>query len=129
MRPAITPRPSCRRTARGRTPLDAVTVTGSTANRAVLFSGITVVLSLSGLLRSYGFRPSRVPDFAWNWLGRFVFFLGLSVTTSFSTFFYAQRLHVTVAEVVTFIAATSAKICADARHAGTPPSPIPAQAA
>ncbi len=36
--------------ARGTTPLDAVTVTGSTANRAVLFSGITVVLSLSGLL-------------------------------------------------------------------------------
>lgn len=36
--------------ARGRTPLDAVTVTGSTANRAVLFSGVTVVLSLSGLL-------------------------------------------------------------------------------
>jgi RND superfamily putative drug exporter len=36
--------------ARGRTPLDAVTVTGSTANRAVLFSGITVMLSLSGLL-------------------------------------------------------------------------------
>ena len=36
--------------AHGRTPLDAVTVTGSTANRAVLFSGITVMLSLSGLL-------------------------------------------------------------------------------
>jgi RND superfamily putative drug exporter len=36
--------------AHGRTPLDAVTVTGNTANRAVLFSGITVMLSLSGLL-------------------------------------------------------------------------------
>ncbi len=36
--------------ARGRTPLDAVTVTGSTANRAILFSGVTVMLSLSGLL-------------------------------------------------------------------------------
>jgi RND superfamily putative drug exporter len=35
---------------RGRTVLDAVTVTGSTANRAILFSGVTVMLSLSGLL-------------------------------------------------------------------------------
>ena len=36
--------------ARGRTVLDAVSVTGGTANRAVLFSGVTVLLSLSGLL-------------------------------------------------------------------------------
>lgn len=35
---------------RGRSVLDAVTVTGTTANRAVLFSGVTVMLSLSGLL-------------------------------------------------------------------------------
>ncbi len=34
----------------GRPVLDAVTVAGSTANRAVLFSGITVVISLIGLL-------------------------------------------------------------------------------
>lgn len=36
--------------ASGRTVLDAVTVAGGTANRAVLFSGITVVISLLGLL-------------------------------------------------------------------------------
>jgi RND superfamily putative drug exporter len=36
--------------AKGRSPLDAVTVTGDTANRAVLFSGLTVMLSLAGLL-------------------------------------------------------------------------------
>src|SRR5690606_6390887 len=36
--------------AHGRPVLDAVTVAGSTANRAVLFSGITVVISLVGLL-------------------------------------------------------------------------------
>jgi RND superfamily putative drug exporter len=35
---------------RGRSVLDAVTATGSTANRAILFSGVTVMLSLSGLL-------------------------------------------------------------------------------
>ena len=37
-------------------------------------------------------RPRAVPDFAWNWVGRFVFFLGLTLTTSFSVFFFAQRL-------------------------------------
>lgn len=36
--------------AHGRTPLDAVTVAGSTANRAVLFSGLTVLVSLAGML-------------------------------------------------------------------------------
>jgi RND superfamily putative drug exporter len=36
--------------AAGRSVLDAVTLTGNTANRAVLFSGITVVISLAGLL-------------------------------------------------------------------------------
>lgn len=36
--------------AHGRDVVDAVTVTGATANRAVLFSGATVVVSLGGLL-------------------------------------------------------------------------------
>ncbi|MDN4482733.1 MMPL family transporter [Demequina lignilytica] len=36
--------------AHGRSPLDAVTVAGSTANRAVLFSGLTVLVSLAGML-------------------------------------------------------------------------------
>jgi len=36
--------------ARGRDVIDAITVTGGTASRAVLFSGLTVVLALAGLL-------------------------------------------------------------------------------
>src|SRR6187431_128729 len=36
--------------AQGRTTRDAVAVAGNTANRAVLFSGITVVIALTGLL-------------------------------------------------------------------------------
>ena len=36
--------------ARGRDKLDAIAVTGGTASRAVLFSGLTVVLALLGLL-------------------------------------------------------------------------------
>lgn len=65
-------------------------------------------LQVRTLLASYWFRPSRVPDFAWNWLGRFCFFSGLILTTSFITFFYSQRLGVPVTEVVNFLALTSA---------------------
>ena len=36
--------------ANGTSPTDAITTTGSTANRAVLFSGATIVVSLGGLL-------------------------------------------------------------------------------
>ncbi|MFK4805176.1 MFS transporter [Microbacterium sp. ZW CA_36] len=64
-------------------------------------------LTLGGVLRSYGFRPREVPDFAWNWLGRFVFFLGLTLTTSFSVFFVAQRLALPVADVAGVLALTS----------------------
>lgn len=42
--------------ARGRTTRDAVAIAGTTANRAVLFSGMTVVISLMGLL----FVPSTI---------------------------------------------------------------------
>ncbi|WP_112133419.1 MFS transporter [Glycomyces dulcitolivorans] len=64
-------------------------------------------LPLRRLVASYGFRPREVPDFAWNWLGRFVFFLGLSLTTGFATFFFAQRLGIAVADLAPFIALTS----------------------
>ena len=36
--------------AKGREVLDAITITGSTATRAVLFSGLTVIVALSGML-------------------------------------------------------------------------------
>lgn len=65
-------------------------------------------LTIGGLLRSYLFRPRQVPDFAWNWLGRFVFFLGLTLTTSFTVFFIAQRLEMPVADVAGVQALTSA---------------------
>lgn len=64
-------------------------------------------LSVRRILASYAFQPRHMPDFAWNWLGRFIFFLGLTLTTSFSTFFFAQRLAVPVADVVGFMALTS----------------------
>lgn len=64
-------------------------------------------LTVGGVLRSYGFNPRAAPDFAWNWLGRFVFFFGIALTTSFATFFYAQRLGLPVADVVPMLTITS----------------------
>jgi MFS family permease len=64
-------------------------------------------LSWRRFLRSYGFDPRRSPDFAWNWLGRFVFFFGLSFASTYTTFFYASRLGVAVAEVVPVMASVS----------------------
>lgn len=64
-------------------------------------------LTVGKLFRSYLFRPRSAPAFAWNWLGRFVFFLGLTLTTSFGVFFVAQRLGLAVAEVAGVMALTS----------------------
>lgn len=65
-------------------------------------------LSIGSVFRSFVFNPKQHPAFAWTWAGRFVFFLGLSFTTSYATFFYAQRLNISVAEVSTVIAVISA---------------------
>lgn len=65
-------------------------------------------LTVGGLLRSYGFDPRAAPDFAWNWLGRFVFFSGLTLTTSFTVFFVAQRLELRVPDVAGVLAIVSA---------------------
>jgi MFS family permease len=65
-------------------------------------------LSFGRLIRSYGFRPREFPQFAWNWAGRSAFFFAVSLTSSYTTFFYAHRLGITVAEVVTVLAVSSA---------------------
>ena len=64
-------------------------------------------LSVGSVFKSFVFSPKQHPAFAWTWAGRFVFFLGLSLTTSYATFFYAQRLHISVAEVSTVMAVVS----------------------
>ncbi|WP_235565534.1 MFS transporter [Microbacterium sp. Root166] len=63
-------------------------------------SGVTV----KSVVTSYGFNVRKYPDFAWNWLGRFVFFVGLYFNTTFGTFFYAQRLDLPVREVAGIVA-------------------------
>jgi MFS family permease len=64
-------------------------------------------LTLGSVLRSYGYRPGAHPDFSWNWLGRFVFFSGLSLITSYSTFFYSERLAIPVQSIAPTIAVIS----------------------
>lgn len=56
-------------------------------------------VTVKSVVSSYGFNVRKYPDFAWNWLGRFVFFIGLYFNTTFGTFFYAQRLNLPVVEV------------------------------
>lgn len=51
------------------------------------------------LLHSYVFDPRRHPDFAWNWLGKFLIFFGITLYTTFTAFFLADRLHMTVQQV------------------------------
>ncbi|MEU4560178.1 MFS transporter [Actinoplanes sp. NPDC023936] len=61
-------------------------------------------VSARGLLSSYVFNPRKYPDFGWNWLGRLAFFMGLYFNTTFSTFFYAQRLDLPVRDVAGTVA-------------------------
>ncbi|MEU4162937.1 MFS transporter [Actinoplanes sp. NPDC026670] len=61
-------------------------------------------VSARSLLSSYVFDPRKHPDFGWNWLGRLAFFMGLYFNTTFSTFFYAQRLDLPVREVAGTVA-------------------------
>lgn len=61
-------------------------------------------VTFRSVIASYGFSVRKYPDFAWNWLGRFVFFMGLYFNTTFGTFFYAQRLGLPVREVAGVVA-------------------------
>ncbi|MGW0246161.1 MFS transporter [Nocardia goodfellowii] len=64
-------------------------------------------LEFSALLGKFVFDPRRYPDFSWNWLGRFLFFVGLTFNTTFTTFLFAQRMGVEVDEVGMVVAATA----------------------
>lgn len=61
-------------------------------------------VTVKSVVTSYGFNVRKYPDFAWNWLGRFAFFIGLYFNTTFGTFFYAQRLDLPVREVAGIVA-------------------------
>lgn len=64
-------------------------------------------LTPRGLLAKVVFDPREHTDFAWNWLGRFLFYFGLTFNTTFTAFFFASRLGVSVEEVAPVIAGLS----------------------
>ncbi|HWU08904.1 MAG TPA: MFS transporter [Streptomyces sp.] len=75
-------------------------------------------LTTGRLLGNYVFDPRAYPDFAWHLLARFVFYFGQSLYTSFVTFFYAQRLGLSLREVAGLVAVTGG-ISVVAMTAGT----------
>ncbi|MFG6403099.1 MFS transporter [Microbacterium sp. P04] len=61
-------------------------------------------LSIASLLSKYVYDPRHYPDFSWAWLGRFLFYFGLTLNTTFTAFFFASRLGVSVTDVAPTIA-------------------------
>ncbi|MET0861979.1 MAG: MFS transporter [Microbacterium sp.] len=60
--------------------------------------------SIGQIFSSMVFNPRKVPNYAWNWLGRALLFFGLSFTTTYGTFFIASRLDLPVSDVGGIIA-------------------------
>ena len=56
-------------------------------------------IGLSGVLRKYVYNPKKYPDFSWNWAGRFLFYFGLTLNTTFTSYFFAERLGVSITEI------------------------------
>lgn len=64
-------------------------------------------LSVAGIFSKYIYNPRSYPDFSWAWVGRFLFYFGLTLNTTFSAFFFAERLGVSVAASAPIIATLS----------------------
>ena len=56
-------------------------------------------IGAAGVVRKYVYNPRKYPDFSWNWLARFLFYFGLTLNTTFTAFFFADRLGVSITEV------------------------------
>ncbi|MFG2971106.1 MFS transporter [Streptomyces sp. NPDC048288] len=63
--------------------------------------------SRTSLVADYMFSPQENPDFAWNWLGKFLVMFGLSLTSTFTAFFLADRQNVNVHDVARTVVALS----------------------
>ena len=48
------------------------------------------------LARGYVYNVRKYTDFSWNWLGRFLFNFGVTLSTTFTTFFLASKLNLPV---------------------------------
>lgn len=49
-------------------------------------------MSAATVFSSMVFNPRRYPDFAWNWLARLLFMMGVTFSTTFTSLFFASRL-------------------------------------
>jgi MFS family permease len=58
-------------------------------SRTAEFSG---TLTVRGLVSGLVFNPKQYPDFAWNWLARLLFMIGVTLSTTFMSLFMASRL-------------------------------------
>lgn len=56
------------------------------------------------LLAKYVYNPAQHKDFSWNWLARFLFYFGITLNTTYTAYFFADRLGITVEEVAGVIA-------------------------
>ena len=64
-------------------------------------------LTFGSALGKYIFNPAKYPDFSLVWVGRFLFYFGLTLNTTFTAFFFASRLNVGVDEVAGVLATLS----------------------
>jgi MFS family permease len=64
-------------------------------------------ITVGQLLAKYIYNPRKYPDFSWNWLGRFLFYTGITLNTTFTAFFFADRLAISVESVAGIIASLS----------------------
>ncbi|MFJ8785116.1 MFS transporter [Streptomyces sp. NPDC102476] len=56
-------------------------------------------VTMGSLLSGYGYNVKKYKDFSWNWLGRFLFNFGVTLSSTFTTFFFAAKLDRPVNEI------------------------------
>jgi len=61
---------------------------------------LTVKTALAGFV----FNPVKYQDFAWNWIGRVCVFLGITLASTFTAYFYADRLDMAVDDTAGVVA-------------------------
>lgn len=68
---------------------------------------VSAVFTIGVMFRKYLFNPAKYPDFSLVWAGRFCFYFGLTLNTTFTAFFFAARLNISVEEVAGVLATVS----------------------
>src|SRR4029453_10271002 len=64
-------------------------------------------ITVRQLLAKYLFNPRKYPDFSWNWLRRLFFYTGITLNSTYTAFFFADRLGIKVEEVTGLIASVA----------------------